>query len=308
MSPADKAARDAVRDAILRKQIQDLIWGSFRDHPEAQTALFAVAQYADRESDDAVHGRVLISRRAELSTASLSHHEALGEYPLHKVAWKKSRDAIPLWAAWCVEGGSQGDERPIVLYRRQGDALSMTITWIAEPIRPELDGVEPLPLKNRIDADIVEATRERLLHGPILEQVREAFRAWPTLQGAWLAVSQHWDDEAFDAVHAELIYSQLPEPSLDGIEKRRWIWRGGPPAPSARHLPAPFSESQPVRDWDTNHEAIPLFAAWCTETFSDYEDFRPIVHYRRAGDDITVTWIAEPLRPWLDGVRPLDDL
>jgi hypothetical protein len=184
------------------------------------------------------------------------------------------------------------------------------------------------------DKQALDAAREAAVRGPILEQVRELFTEQPTLQSAWLMVSQYWSDEAEDAVHGLLLFSKLPEPSLEGFRAdEAWLdddddWEAKAALAAAGE--APLSDNLRgmvfddegsefdlwglgtvyAADWDDNGDAIPLFAAWCAEG-SDQEmprseAYRPIVLYQRAGDDVTARWIAEPLRPWLDGVQPVE--
>jgi hypothetical protein len=167
--------------------------------------------------------------------------------------------------------------------------------------------------------------------------VGKVFAAHPRLQSAVLLVGQFWADEAYDAVHAELLYSISPSPdlaafaretaeisrleekkkiSIDEADERLSWYRAfvdGPAAAEALGLNADrlfdFQESAWLPGWDSNDEMISLFAAFCTENASQEmpvaEAYAPYAIFRRAGDGgAAVEIVGKNIRPWLDGVRP----
>lgn len=54
--------------------------------------------------------------------------------------------------------------------------------------------------------------RDRMIREQIVPVLRSAFEAHPTLQSATLLVAQYWCDEANDAVHCDLVFSELETP------------------------------------------------------------------------------------------------
>lgn len=55
--------------------------------------------------------------------------------------------------------------------------------------------------------------RDQMVREQIVPVIRRAFDAHPTLQSATLLVAQYWNDEANDAVHCDLFFSELDTPN-----------------------------------------------------------------------------------------------
>lgn len=185
-------------------------------------------------------------------------------------------------------------------------------------------------MTTRAQRRAVDDAREQHVDVLIRDRVKMAFSDVPALQSAWLAVSQYWNDEADDAVHGLLVFSQLPEPSLeawraddaleDHFDQDEYddLLQTGQISQSENLGGVVFPPGCGLHDqgcpgtlwvpWKSNGEAIRLFAAWCSEgshqEMKHSECFRPIVLYQRRGDDVLAKWIAKPLRPWLRWVSP----
>lgn len=192
--------------------------------------------------------------------------------------------------------------------------------------------------------------RFKLLDESFVPLIRRAFRKHPQLQSAVMLVAQYWCDEAEDAVHCELLFSQLPTPDIaaanaarkaedeaDGYDfnapapkERPWHrWfpalRPQPPlteqeldsqVQALRHVNLPPGIDPMVLEretmwevpWDSNEEAISLFAAFCLEDchqeMEPGEAYAPYAIFRRQGTNVEVEVVGTMRRPWLDGVLP----
>lgn len=54
--------------------------------------------------------------------------------------------------------------------------------------------------------------RDQMIREQIVPVIRRAFAAHPALHSATLLVAQYWNDEANDAVHCDLVFSELDTP------------------------------------------------------------------------------------------------
>ena len=131
---------------------------------------------------------------------------------------------------------------------------------------------------------------------------------WRSAQSAALCVAQYWNDEADDAVHGTLVVSELFEPTL---ELTGWVDDSTADAnlPNTRIETKYGDAGSEVElsgvDWDYNHGAIPLWAAFSPEGGSQgyellSEAYAPaVMFYRHGGYEFL------PMRrPHLDGIRP----
>ncbi len=158
--------------------------------------------------------------------------------------------------------------------------------------------------------------RDRVIREGVVPMVRRAFDAYPALQSATLLVAQFWCDEAHDAVHCDVIFSELrtpdtkaayrarrqryggddvaPPPSASGLFGwRTWLpWLGGSKtAPKlAPNVPPPCEPNSDITnlpsirdvemldelEWDSNGEPISLFAAFCLEDCHQEMDEREV--------------------------------
>ena len=74
--------------------------------------------------------------------------------------------------------------------------------------------------------------RVRFVEEELVPAVRLFFARVPALRSAMLCVGQFWNDEAADAVHGVVVFSELDEPLLQpGVNEYRWE-REGPPDPN----------------------------------------------------------------------------
>jgi uncharacterized protein (TIGR02996 family) len=156
-----------------------------------------------------------------------------------------------------------------------------------------------------------EMARREYLRQHLLPVVTGYFQKYPLLRSAMLCVAQYWADEADDAVHSELIVSELFEPVLEGVkdgyDKEE---NTDPNVPNTRIKREYYDGYGSVVDsydahWDDNCGAIPLWAAFAPEDGSqEYSELSEVyapavMFYRHGGYDIL------PMqRPHLDGVRP----
>jgi hypothetical protein len=146
--------------------------------------------------------------------------------------------------------------------------------------------------------------REQMIREDVVPMIRRAFEAYPALQSATLLVAQFWCDEAHDAVHCDVVFSELNTPDIQAAYRARrqryevddappprssrpsgwraWFpWLGGsknaPPAPEVQpkgditNLPS-ILDDEKLEDeftfqlnWDSNGAPISLFAAFCLE-------------------------------------------
>jgi hypothetical protein len=156
---------EVARRRFVREDLLPLVFEYFEKYPRLQSAMLCVAQYWADEADDAVHGQVIVSELAEPIWQGLGYEEdgkprpdpnvpntrIEGEYGepgsmvsgLYRIGWDDNNGAIPLWAAFAPEGGSQEygnlDEvyAPAMLFYRHGGYEFLPMS------RPHLDGVRP---------------------------------------------------------------------------------------------------------------------------------------------------------------------
>lgn len=163
MSPgeAEMSRRQYLRTHLLR-----VVSRYFKDYERLQSAMLCVAQYWADEADDAVHGLLIVSELFEptlegvgysyakdsvdpnLPTTRIKHkHRSASSSAVSlyeaEASWDDNSGAIPLWAAFAPEEGSQEYEYfsevylPAVMFYRHGGYE------ILPRCRPHLDGVRP---------------------------------------------------------------------------------------------------------------------------------------------------------------------
>ncbi|HWG42114.1 MAG TPA: TIGR02996 domain-containing protein [Gemmataceae bacterium] len=153
-----------------------------------------------------------------------------------------------------------------------------------------------------------EMARRQYLRTSLLSVVSRYFKTYERLRSAMLCVAQYWDDEADDAVHGELIVSELFEPILEGVGYDSSVDTN---VPNTR-IKSDYGELSSVVSlydagvgWDDNGGAIPLWAAFAPEEGrQEYEQLSEVyapavLFYRHGGYEI-----LPMARPHLDGVRP----
>jgi hypothetical protein len=188
--------------------------------------------------------------------------------------------------------------------------------------------------------------REQLLRDEIAPIIQRAFAAHPALNSATLLVAQYWCDEAEDAVHYDLVFSEKSTPDTAAAYAARirrdeiefgestpprtgpppvwekwfpWLRASSPPAAvegDPINLPSGIDEQVLEKDftwnlpWDSNGEPISLFAAYCLEDCHQEMDvgeaYSPYAVFRRQGSEVVVEVTGVMTRPWLDGVKPKD--
>ncbi len=163
MSPGEA---DVARRRFIREDLLPVVSRYFADHKHLRSAMLCVAQYWADEADDAVHASLIVS---ELDTPTLKgvgweqeegvpdrnipNTRLASEYyerPSSAVSlydtgtrWDDNNGAIPLWAAFAPEGGTQDTSSlsdsysPAVLFYRHGGHEILPM------LRPYLDGVRP---------------------------------------------------------------------------------------------------------------------------------------------------------------------
>jgi uncharacterized protein (TIGR02996 family) len=155
---------DVARRQFIRTQLQPALAKYFEKYERLQSAMLCVAQYWADEADDAVHNRVVVSELVQPTLKGVGDHDEdsggdpnipntpiIPEYYDHPtsaigcwelgVRWDDNNGAIPLWAAFAPEEGSQEYDKldevyspAVILYRHGGyEILRMP--------RPYLDGI-----------------------------------------------------------------------------------------------------------------------------------------------------------------------
>ena len=154
-----------------------------------------------------------------------------------------------------------------------------------------------------------EVARRLFIRARLLRVVRRYFDKYPLLRSAALCVAQYWNDEADDAVHACVVVSELPEPTLDGTEPYADEGTPDPNLPNTKIKESEYARGSFLHlwsagvPWDDNNRAIPLWAAFTLEGGSQDSDFSAnyapaVLFYRHGGYSF-----LPMLRPQLDGVR-----
>jgi hypothetical protein len=80
--------------------------------------------------------------------------------------------------------------------------------------------------------------RDQVIRKDVVPMIRRAFDAYPALQSATLLVAQFWCDEAHDAVHYDVVFSELSTPDINAayLARRRRYEEDVAPPPSASRL------------------------------------------------------------------------
>ena len=155
---------DAFRRRFVREQLLPIVSRYFAEHGLLRSAMLCVAQFWDDEASDAVHGLLVVSELPEpvleglgwgdegtdpnLPNKSLKpkfrgRSGSIIDFYDIGVRWGDNSDAIPLWAAFSPEGGSQHHGRlsenyaPAVMFYSHGG-----YEFLPMP-RPHLDGIRP---------------------------------------------------------------------------------------------------------------------------------------------------------------------
>ncbi len=148
--------------------------------------------------------------------------------------------------------------------------------------------------------------RHRSVHEHFVPVVARVFAEHPLLKIAVFMVGQYWDDEAHDAVHYRLFFSQFEPPQMDAYND---LEADHNPNHPPGFDPDPYDPFYKEIPWDNNYDAIPLFAAFCKEgahqEMDETEAFTPYAFFRRGPLGVEVEIVGPMLRPWLDGVDPL---
>jgi uncharacterized protein (TIGR02996 family) len=157
-------AADLARRQYVRAHLLPIVSRYFADYERLQSAILCVAQYWADEADDAVHALLVVSELFEPTLEGVSwpsdkshadpnlpntHIKSrYGEgsssaVDLWGAHWDDNNGAIPLWAAFAPEEGSQEYDAysevyaPAVMFYRHGGYEILPMC------RPHLDGVQP---------------------------------------------------------------------------------------------------------------------------------------------------------------------
>ncbi|MBJ6764444.1 hypothetical protein JGU66_27045 [Myxococcaceae bacterium JPH2] len=149
--------------------------------------------------------------------------------------------------------------------------------------------------------------REQRLKAKVEPLVLDHFQKHPRLRSATLLVAQYWNDEADDAVHHRLLFSERETPDTEAAfrdEENDGTNFATPPGEERWEAEA----QRHVFCWPDNHEAIPLFAPFtredCEQDMKPHESFTPYAIFRRTDTGLAIELVGQMLRPWLDGIRP----
>ncbi len=162
--------------------------------------------------------------------------------------------------------------------------------------------------------DKAEELRNQLINDCIIPQIKGVFQKYKEIKSAILMVAQYWNDEAHDAVHQTIIYSELEEPDLLAAEKFEEEDK-----PDVINLPSIKNEYNSYdyylradgnyKYWDDNNMAIPAFACYCNEychqEMNTFEAYSPYALFKKSeNNEISMKIIGVKIRPWLEGVIP----
>jgi uncharacterized protein (TIGR02996 family) len=163
MSPGEA---EMARQQYIRAHLLPVVSKYFKRYKRLQSAMLCVAQYWADEADDAVHGTLIVSELFEptLKGVGWSDEESSvdpnlpnthikSKYGKHsssaislwetRADWDDNSGAIPLWAAFAPEEGSQEYDHldevylPAVMFYRHGGYEILPMA------RPHLDGIRP---------------------------------------------------------------------------------------------------------------------------------------------------------------------
>lgn len=148
------------------------------------------------------------------------------------------------------------------------------------------------------------ALRAKILDEDFVPYVKDVFAKDPKLRSAMLTVAQYWADEADDAVHATVLFSQRSTPIWP--HPCRWDDddREGPSF-DPTEVCSSCGERLGWMPFDDNGGAIPAFQSCCREDASQEsttsEAYLPYAVARRADDGgVSVEIVGGPVRGWLD--------
>jgi hypothetical protein len=164
-------------------------------------------------------------------------------------------------------------------------------------------------LPKQLTPEQAENGRSAFLDDKVIPLVQAAFERIPALHSAMFSVAQFWDDEADDAVHTDLMFSERSTPYLE-------TWDEGDEdsinLPTCATLLRTFvDQHRGLLDEGENDANIPLFAAFTQEGVNRDEEkalvFSPYAVLRRTSASIDVQLVGTMHRPWLDGVQPIGE-
>ena len=160
MSPGEV---EMARRQYLRTHLLPVVSRYFATYERLQSAMLCVAQYWADEADDAVHGTLVVSELFEPTLEGVvwgndepgadpnvpntrvktDYGDSSSAVSIWEAHWDDNTRAIPLWAAFAPEGGSQEYGQlsecyaPAVMFYRHGGYEMLPMG------RPHLDGVRP---------------------------------------------------------------------------------------------------------------------------------------------------------------------
>lgn len=157
-------------------------------------------------------------------------------------------------------------------------------------------------------AKYAPALRLKILTEEVLPFVRKAFAQAPELQSALLLVAQYWSDNAEDAVHGRMLFSELPTPDVKAYFRAQQHFTADTVNRTNPPLDGDTADLAYV-NWDDNGKAVIAFAAYCREDMTQFYDFYEDAYsayavFRKQADGIDLQVVGEQMRPWIDGVRP----
>lgn len=150
-------------------------------------------------------------------------------------------------------------------------------------------------------------TRAEYIQKDIGDYVAKAFRRNPKLKSAILGVAQYFADEAIDAVHGRVVFSEHEAP----IWPHRCNYGGRRNAAEDDGGRLTFDRGEKCSScgrigsswlpFDSNGKGIVGFQSCCDESQDEGDgDDTPYAIYRRTKDGIETEIFGAPVRPWFD--------
>lgn len=170
--------------------------------------------------------------------------------------------------------------------------------------------------------DNAENIRNELIKDIIIPEIKGTLKKNKVINSAIFMVAQYWNDEAGDAVHYQIIYSELDEPNL--IAASRFEKKDKHDKVNLPNIINEYNDyycsldseknnlildERTFKYWPDNNDAIPAFACFCKEYchqgMRTLEAYSPYALFKKINyDEISIKIIGKKVRSWIEGVMP----